>query len=392
MKETTVHSLLIARTLFERATELCRSDDRYLASAGLILVQDALEMVFYALLIERGVDDTANLERKSFDELIGELKNQGVSVPKSGTMKALNKQRVLVKHNAQVAEPATVRNYFAAAEQVLNQVVAQVIGFPLQELFLTVLLEESESKSFLQAAEQFIAQKEYLKALIEIRKAVFVEFEQPYNILPWENVDSDDKYSMLTLWRYDHKAPIRTRDKNWIANNVSDPTQYIQIDHNVLRIEALEYGIHTAELNNLRRLTPDVFRPGNNSSWAIRHDASFPANEGTEANSKYCLDRAIAIVLKKQEYKRTHRLASHDTPFTPPPIYAGNKVFKKASTDSEVVHTVTEDFTYSIIANVTGFDYNEHYYQLLAQSPEMDDYGLSKEIIIGYLLVQQEGE
>jgi hypothetical protein len=54
MKDTTVHALVIARTLFEKADGLCVTDDRYHASAGLVVMQDALEIVFYALLIELG--------------------------------------------------------------------------------------------------------------------------------------------------------------------------------------------------------------------------------------------------------------------------------------------------------------------------------------------------
>jgi len=95
MKESTLHSLVIARTLLDRAEPLCTSEDRYLASAGLVVLQDAIEAVFYAILIELGIDESKSLERKSFDELIGELKAAGVPVHKSGTLKALNKQRVL---------------------------------------------------------------------------------------------------------------------------------------------------------------------------------------------------------------------------------------------------------------------------------------------------------
>ena len=120
MKETTVHALIIARTLLERAEPLCESNDRYLASAGLVVLQHALENVFYALLIEKGVDDEKNLERKGFDELVGELKAIGVTLPKTGTLKALNKQRVLTKHYAQVAEPVTVRSYLDAARVAID--------------------------------------------------------------------------------------------------------------------------------------------------------------------------------------------------------------------------------------------------------------------------------
>lgn len=66
-------SLVIARTLLEQAQPLCTAEDRYIASAGLVILQDALEVVLYALLLELGVDEKKkNLESKSFDELVGE--------------------------------------------------------------------------------------------------------------------------------------------------------------------------------------------------------------------------------------------------------------------------------------------------------------------------------
>jgi len=72
------------------------------------VLQDALELILLAVLIEKGVDEKKGLENFSFDQLIGELKKEGVRVPKSGTLKALNKQRVIIKHYGQVSEPQTV--------------------------------------------------------------------------------------------------------------------------------------------------------------------------------------------------------------------------------------------------------------------------------------------
>ncbi|RYZ96770.1 MAG: hypothetical protein EOO68_16335, partial [Moraxellaceae bacterium] len=88
--------------------------DRHSCSAALILLQDALEIVMLALLVELGVDEQKTLETKSFDDLIGELRKVKVRVPKSGTLKALNKERVIVKHYGQLAEPLTVQNYAEA--------------------------------------------------------------------------------------------------------------------------------------------------------------------------------------------------------------------------------------------------------------------------------------
>ncbi len=139
MRESTVHALVVARTLLEQAAPLCSSEDRYLASSGLVVLQDSLETVLYALLLEKGVDDDKNLDRKSFDELIGELRASGVAVPRSGTLKALNKQRVLVKHHAQLAEPAMVRSYYDAADDAIGSMTNDVLGQSLRDLFIADL-------------------------------------------------------------------------------------------------------------------------------------------------------------------------------------------------------------------------------------------------------------
>lgn len=382
--------MLIARSLLERARPLCGSEDRYLASAGLVVLQDCLEMVFYALLIELGVDETKNLESKSFDELLSELKSAGVAVPKAGTIKALNKQRVLTKHYAQVAEPLTVRTYLIAADVVLDAVVAKVVGRPLRELFLADFLKDGESKQFLQSAEKLIAEKEYLSALTAIRKAIFLEFELPYSIHGWKDVDQNENAppSLMTFSRGGWKAHYWKRNKQWIEEHVSDPTEFVQIDADHWRVQALEYGIHTAELANLQRLTPAVFRAEKDSPWSVKFGASFPPNEANEANAKYCLDRAISIVLKKQEHASTARSPARGAAFTPPGVYVGQKVHKRASTQSAVVHTVSEAYTYEIQEYVDGFDAAEKFFYLRAESNAKNEHGWAKQWAYGYLLVQ----
>jgi hypothetical protein len=113
-----------------------------MSSAGLILLQDVLEIVFLAVLVEKDVDEQKALESKSFDELIGELKKSGIAVPKSGTLKALNKQRVITKHYGQLAEPLTVQNYAEAADFAVDAIVRGAIGSRCREIF--VLLRKQQ--------------------------------------------------------------------------------------------------------------------------------------------------------------------------------------------------------------------------------------------------------
>jgi hypothetical protein len=357
MRESTVHALVVARTLLDQADPLCSSDDRYLASTGLVVLQDALEATLYALLLEQGVDEEKNLERKSFDELIGELKATGVAVPHSGALKALNKQRVLVKHYAQLAEPAMVRTYYAAAQEAISSMTQTVLGQSIRDLFIADLLSGGESKSLLKLAEQAIKERRYLDALIETRKAIFVEFEEDYSIYGWRDYDGKKQEGLLAAairggWR----APSWTRNKDWIDKNVKVPTDYVQIDHQNWRLQAMELGIHTVELHNLQRLTPDVFRAGRKEGWSVTYEASFGASNATESNARYCLDRAVSIILKKQQHANARREPAKDVHFDPPPIYIGHTLHERPATDSPSVHIVQEGFTYSIRRVVGGFN------------------------------------
>lgn len=398
MKEATVHSLVIARTLLEQAQPLCAADDRYIASAGLVILQDALEVVLYALLIELGVDEKKNLESKSFDELVGELKSAGVVVPKSGTLKALNKQRVLTKHYAQVAEPITVRNYYDAASAAIDAMTATVVGKSIRELFIADILEDSESKEHLKAAEVAAAEGRYLDSLIETRKAIYVEFEDTYNIYGWRDHDGKQELGLLGMvGKGGWNAPSWTKNKKWIDENVKVPTDYIRIDYQHFRLQALELGIHTVELENLRHMTPDVFRIDNRSGWSVRYAAEFEANNATVENARYCLDRAVSILLKKQMHRSAARRPSSSIPFEPPTVYIGNEVYSRPDKASEVVHVVAEGFNYRIKAILDDLNGTDRYYEVWAESEEKDEagtgrglLGMAKHFHHGYLLKRPE--
>ncbi|TON02773.1 hypothetical protein CGH64_26155, partial [Vibrio parahaemolyticus] len=78
--------------------------------------------------------ETKNIESKSFDELLGELKKNKIKVIKSGTIKALNKQRVIAKHYGQLTEPTSVVNYFTTAICFTNSLLKDVVGRTLDEI------------------------------------------------------------------------------------------------------------------------------------------------------------------------------------------------------------------------------------------------------------------
>ena len=296
MKPSTLHSLLTARTLYDEALRLIESSDRHMCSAGLVMLQDALEIIFLALLTEKDVDEQKTLDYKTFDELISELRKAGVNVPKAGTLKALNKQRVITKHYGQLADPVTVRGYAEAADVAVSSILPQVLGKNFRDIFLSDLLDAGEARDFLNEAAALLDKDEPLDALIAVRTALFVEIEHEYAIDGWADAPADGAGGLADfIGRGGYKALSWTRSKKWIEENVKDPIDYVQIDHERMRLDGVEWGVNNAELENLRRLTPDVFRPGKGGPWHIQYDVDFPPNEATPANARYCLDRAISL-------------------------------------------------------------------------------------------------
>lgn len=177
MKSSTLNTLMVAKSIYGETKYLVNSGDKHACTAGIILLQDFVELVVLAALDELDVDEQKALESKSFDELLGELKKQKVPIIKSGTIKALNKQRVISKHYGQLAEPASVVNYFNVAIAFVDALLKHVVGSNLSEIFLTDILKDGEAKDLIKESISLSEQKNYLDALIGLRKAFFTSYE-----------------------------------------------------------------------------------------------------------------------------------------------------------------------------------------------------------------------
>ena len=392
MKPETLHSLLTGRVLLDEAKRLIDAEDRHLSTAGLLALQDSLELILLALLRERAVDERKNIESKSFDDLLGELRSDGVRIPKIGTLKAMNKERVVCKHYGQLAEPITVRNFLHCVNLAIDAMVNQVIGRGLEEVFVTDLLDDGDAKEFLANAAELAQNKKFLRALIEIRKAIYVEIEHDYSIYGYRSGANDDMGSGLIgfAMKGGLKAPYYTRNQNWIEQHVNNPIEYVQIDYDRLRLDAMEWGVHTEELHNVRRLTPEVFRADPDSEWKVQYNLEYPHNQANQVNFTYCLDRTVAIILRKQLHKRPRRLLDLTRDFDPPPVYIGMEVYKQASRDSEVLHTVNPTrYEYRTYSMVSGFSDGERFYVISGTSKQDNEF-LPYEMFRGYLLVREE--
>lgn len=358
MKSSTLNTLMVAKSIYSETKSLVSSGNKHSCTAGIILLQDFVELVVLAVLDETDIDEQRSLESKSFDELLGELKKRQIPVIKSGTIKALNKQRVISKHYGQLAEPASVMNYFVVAIQFVDTLLTNVIGSKLNEIFLTDILTDGNVKDQIREAIVFAEHGKFLDALIGLRKAFFIAYEYQYCIYCFK--EGNDNSWLGLLAKDGQKAHNWTKNKQWIGENIKKPTDYLQINLDQLKTDCMELGVSTVDVENFRRLTPVVVRT-ENDSWHFQYTPTFAANEVNKENFNYCLDLIINFLLKKQELDGNRRYIKIENSVPPPPIYIGKEIFTQPSRTSAKIGTVGSDYFYTVEHIVTGFDPSEKY-------------------------------
>lgn len=347
MKDATLQTLITARTLFDQAERLTVLNDRYQATAALIVLQDAVELILLAVLIEKDVSERTSVDSLSFDQMIGEVRKLGIKIPKSDSLKAMNKLRVTAKHYGQIMEPLTVQSHISNAKISVDAILVASIGKTLKLIFLTELVGNSESRPFLDTAAELFEAGDYSAALLETRKAYYVEFVRAYNVYSYRGANDFQGIPELRMnggW----KAPAHTRDPHWLEKNILAPGDYIQIDQEKWRIDAMEWGINTQTLNSIESLTPAAVQLEINGPWYCRQNQVYFAVNPTRENASLALDLTIEVIRRKHEHykafkhpdlKQVQRLST---------AYIGSAVLVKADDASEVIHILgTGDVAYN---------------------------------------------
>lgn len=345
LNQNTVHALMVAKTLLAHLRPLCTSSDRYLATAGLIALQDALELVVFGSLMVLGVDEERSLKKVSFDELLGELRRKGIKIPNLTKLKSLNEQRVLAKHAGEVAEPVTVRSFHDAALRAIDSITLQVLGKSLTDFFVCDVVTQGKTREHLKASALAIDEGRFLDSMVACRKAFYLAFEKPYDISGWSDFGVFGVPTTLDLLRRGGlKAPEYMRNREWIEHNVIVPTDYVQVDSERWRLDALELGISTADLANVRALTPSVYR-AKNEDWFVVHRLAI---DDSEAMARRCFDLVLTCVLKKQEHLQRHESPSLDLELVQHSEFGLGVLRARPQDEAEVIHTIQTGYSYQV--------------------------------------------
>jgi hypothetical protein len=383
MKTTTLENLITARILLSEAERHCSQGDRYSSTAGLIVLQDAVELVFMAILIEKEVDEQRGIEGFSFDETVAAVKKLGIKVPKSAKLKAMNKLRVTAKHYGEIMDPSTVQNHLDSAKISVDIVLTEAIGRPLREIYVTELLGDSRSRWHLDNAITALSEGRYVDAMVAARKGFYLEFEAPYCIYHYR---SSSIYSEFAFYWDGAKAKPEVRNPEWIKNNVNSPFEFIQIDHDRWRVDSLEWGINTQLLNNVRRLTPDVILldaedKDRTGRWAVQQHISHHLAHTTRETAVLCVDLVIEALRRKYSHSKAAKDNSSYNASSLPKDYIGQPIYTKASEHSDVKYYIADGDETKVAGFLDGFFRDEKFYFVLCVPKNSGIYtGYLKEI------------
>jgi hypothetical protein len=334
MNRSVLNKLLLARRLFELARENLSSANDLSLAIGVNLLQDAVEAFLLAVSehVNAGI-----LAKTTFDQYFALInaKIEPKELPFRLRLLALNKLRVNSKHSGLAPAKSETEGMPVTVREFLEEVTTSVLGITFATVSLIDLLQDGEAKSLLKEAEAAFVNGEFETCLECCRKAIFVRIESSYDIAPF---DCEQPVGALGLFLPLTSAPYYARNKEYISQNVKDPTDYIVLDHNALEMDLMKSGMDIVSFWNVWRLTPEVYRADQAKEWVVKHDLAKLEQDGIRERAEYVLDTTINLLVSADQRNAATRFPGHDR-YSVELRRDQIPVYSKADTNSEVVTT-----------------------------------------------------
>ncbi len=341
MNRSVLHKLLLARRLLDLARENLNSANDLSLGIGVNLLQDSVEVFLLAVSEHVNANISGNTVFDKYFELIDGKIAPG-QLPFRSRLIALNKLRVNSKHYGLAPAKSETEGLLVTVREFFEEVSKSVLGLSFTGVSLTDLLRDGEAKSLLKDAETAFANGDFETCLVNCRKAIFVRIESAYDIAPFASGDQTNFF--LHMGR---KSPYYTRNKEYVEENVKDPTDYIVLDHNNLEMDLMKFGMDSVSFWNVWRLTPEVYQSDVDKEWVVKREFTKLETEGLRERTEYVLDTTINLLVsadqkiaatRSPDMRRYYTTLKHDQV----PVYRkadlGSEVIAKTPTGVTILH------------------------------------------------------
>ncbi|MEK6288175.1 MAG: hypothetical protein AABO57_20845 [Acidobacteriota bacterium] len=298
------------------------------------LLQDSVECFLLALSehLNAGVDQRTTFDR--YFELINQ-KIKPAELPFRVRLIALNKLRVNSKHFGLEPSKAELEPLLTTVWEFFDEVTSSTFGRAFATISLLDMLRAGEPKELLQRAEAAFNSGDYANCLVCCRQALFVSFESNYDARMFLETRRSFRFD---LDMFLSKVPHYARDRQYLEENIKEPTAFVIYDHNALEMDLMKNGVDPVAYWNVWRLTPEVYRGKQDDSWIVKHDLRKFQPEGIKDRAEYVLVTTTDILLTCDQKRGQTRSPDHGS------YYLmlrsdGVSVYSKASKTSAVEQT-----------------------------------------------------
>ena len=116
------------------------------------------------------------------------------------------------------------------------------------------------------------------------------------------------------------------------------------------------------------RLTPKVFYDSDSDSWKVDKNLRHIKSGGTEQNARYCLDKAISIILKKQQHSSLFKSLDYKPDYLfKVKLKRPTKLYSKANINSNEKMELSIEIEYSAVSVLPGLNDSNTYIKILHQ-------------------------
>ena len=365
-----INSLIVTRHFYYMAELSIASTSDYHLFSVVNLLQDAVEIFLVA--ISRHVDAAVvvNIQFEKYFEEIN--KKTGKELPFKSKLIDLNKMRVNAKHYGIQPPREKCEAMMIVVREFLEETTKMIFNEDFNTVSLINLLDEGEVKNYLLDAKDQLEKNNYLDCLINCRKVLYALIEYKYNISQFKEVVKEDDIE-ASFKRAFCDAPDYCKNPEYIAKNVTSPTDYIIYNHTELEQKLLKYSVSTNMYFNVWRLTPCLYK-FDDGDWAVKIETM---NSITEENTNYVYVSTIEIALRIQDYDKKTIVRKHFYDIEIELVDEDIPVYQLADEKSEIIATIPKAIkTIDNFATVTGFD-KKQYCRI--------HYELEDTFIIGYI-------
>ena len=270
-------------------------------------------------------------QNTKFDKYFVDI-NQKIApkeLPFKSKLLRLNRVRVDSKHyGIQPARDECAR-FAITVREFFDEVSNSILGATFSTVSAIDLLKEGDTKKVMLEAKEALEANDYSACAIACRKALFLEIERNYYISSYK-----DGKPLGLLGGYT-KAPYYARNKQYVDESVSEPTDFIVYDHSSVNEELLTLGADNTAYWNVWRLTPEVYKTSD-GAWVIKNDFSKLDENVLADKIEYIFSATLDVVLSIHRTRQATKWAERKNYYLEL-TQEGVPVYKKADKKSDVV-------------------------------------------------------